>query len=119
MNLLREDTKVLALGDIGKAEAPHDTLTTDRGIVTYDSPPEERGRTIVIDFEERSEPRPEHQAVPCCTGAVQASLQQWGRRTLCVACAKVYQQGFRVDCRPDLRRRLQRSRATQLDIWKG
>ena len=105
-NLLKEDTKVLEFDDVGTEETPSETVTTDRGSVTYDTPPEQRGRTIVIDFEEQSEPEAERQPIPCCTGAMQASLQQRGKRVLCVACATVYQYGFRVERRPDLRRQI-------------
>ena len=115
---IREDTRELAFDDIGAAHPPPASLTTDRGTVTYDIPPEQRGHTIVIDCEERSEPGLEHQSVPCCTGAMQASLHQQGRRVLCLTCATVYQYGYKVDYRPDIQRRMMGRRAAPFDIWK-
>lgn len=117
-SLLREDTKLLAFDEMGGGDPTRDSLTTDRGIITYDIAPKQRGDTIVIDFEELSEPEPKRQAIACCTGAMQASLRQWGRQALCVACANVYQYGCRVDCRPDVRRQMRRRGPEPFDIWR-
>jgi hypothetical protein len=76
------------------ADVSQKTPQTHSGTVQYDMPPPVRGKTITIEFDEMTEPQPE--PVPCCTGAIHASLQFNGRRMLCLGCATIYQYGFKV-----------------------
>ena len=106
---LPEETKVLLLDEMGNfipqtpADPKTETPEADQGAVSYDTPPEVRGRTITVDFNELPGPQPE--PALCCTGAINASLQFNGRRTLCLACATIYQYGFRVGKQSTVRRR--------------
>ena len=110
---LPEETKVLVLDEIGTfTPAPlapkTETPEADHGAVSYDTPPEVRGRTITVDFNELPGPQPE--PAMCCTGAINASLQFNGRRTLCLACETIYQYGFRVGKQSTVRRPRRRLR---------
>ena len=93
-----EPKELLAVDDMEEeslplAADPQEAPLTHSGTVQYDVPPDVRGKTITINFDEMTEPQPG--PVPCCTGAIDASLQ-CSRRMLCLGCATVYQYGSTI-----------------------